>query len=658
MISVKRIKSSYFSSINLPALNFYMMALSLFFFMLAQQVHAFETPTVAGKTKTDTTAQQESTNNLELLFDRRASLRRLGDPKYFDLDVNYVRAHDVLAATALLGCGKEEWKNFLVDLPSKGTANKPTEMFSLVPMVRYLYQYGHCLTDMQKSRLLVNLNKPQIILGHGTTNMAIVQASSWYLLAQYFPVATWFDLETHKSYTSAQIMTTLKPLLASRTRRIFHSGHYEWLSPNYALLNIYPLLNLIDFADDNEIKNNANDEAILEVAMLRAHSFHGVIVPPLTRKSFDQRNALDTPPSYAPSISQQAIWYYFGEPSGLGLHDFRSGLGSFFVSMLGVSAWLPPSIVLDMEPTLADSKNQSVTAVTPRFTTWENPTEPEIFGDSLITDDFSIGTGNVLFDPLGYSGHIQTFSILLKSTKPHNEIECYQPYWHSTAGEDAWDTDRSSPFQQMYRYDDSSVVMLFDIPKSDPWKSDASNRFWADRSTHMDNLLQLVTCRFARDFDEIIPEQNWVFVRHGKVFVAMATLKGSNEYDNAGGGLLQHFKMVKIHEPKTALFFRVDKQRSDLNFTQFRQSIRNNLPSYDPLASSIVLKEKNGSKTQVYFELKKQAKGTYWSALPRIIRDGKPIAYDSSYAMKSPEMTLRDGVLIINTSVGELTLSH
>jgi hypothetical protein len=594
----------------------------------------------------------------ELLADRRASLRRMGDASNFGFYNNYVRSHDILAATALQGCGKEEWRDFMVELPVMGTGHDPTEMFSLVPLVRYLYQFGQCLTGEQKLKLLAKLNKPQFLFGHGTLNQAIVQSSSWYLLAQFFPGAKWTDVQSHQVYTSTQLMAGLKPLLEARTHRIFQSGHYEWLSPNYALLNIYPLLNLIDFAEDNTIKSNAGDEVTLEIAVLKVDSFHGVIVPPLTRKNVDQRNATDTPKDYQPAISQLALWYYFGEPSALTMYDFRVG-GAFFTSMLGMSDWLPPAAVLGMQTSANPKDMHTVKVVTPRFTIWGNPAVPEIYGDSLITDDFSIGTGNLMFDPYDYSGHIQTFSILLKSDKPHNEIECYQPYWHSSAGEDAWGTDRSSPFQQMMRYDDSSVVMLFDIPKTDPWKAEPGNRFWPDRSNHQDALLQLVTCRFARDFDEIVEEPNWVFVRQGNVFVAMETLKGKNEYDDASPQLERHFKVVKVRESKTALFFRVDNQRPDFSFAQFRLTVRNNLPVYDPATSSITVVEKNGTKTQLFFELTKPAKGNFWGALPRVIKDGKPLSYDASYALRAPNLTLRNGTLHIGTTSGdELNLTH
>ncbi|HEY5137944.1 MAG TPA: hypothetical protein VIJ25_01295, partial [Methylococcales bacterium] len=515
----------------------------------------------------------------------------------------------------------------------------------LPPLVRYLYQFGDCMTPAQKQKLLSGFtSQKEVLLGHGTLNHAIMRATSWYLLAQYFPEAKWTDWDG-KVYTSPQLMAELKRLMDGRKSRFYKSGQYEWLSPTYAMINFFPLLNLIDFAVDPEVRKTAEEEATLEVAVLRAHSFHGVIVPPLTRKNLDQHNATDNPQDYTPAITQDLLWYYFGEPANLRSHDFRRN-EPFYATLLGLSDWLPPADVLDMSP--AKSGDYTIKLITPGFGIWDAETAPEIYGDSYIADDFAVGTGNQLFDPGGYSGHIQTFSILLKSDKPQNQIECYHPFWKSNAGEDAWGGDRSSPFQQMYRYDRSSVVMLFDIPKQDPWTLGDDNHTFAERNLHKDALLQLAECRFPRSFDEIIKERDWVFVRQGKVFVAMATMLGDNEYDHAPIKLTSKFLIVKIREPRTALFFRIERETPKMNFAQFRESVRKLLPTYDASSSSVALTEQSGVQTTVKFKLQPDTDGKRWAAIPKVLHNGKPVPHDNSYVIDSPVLSLRNGVLTTN----------
>lgn len=581
---------------------------------------------------------------------RRASLKRMGAHNYFSEPYQKTRSYDVLAATALRGCGPAEWPAYMTSLstlPVGYPPDGPVEMFSLPPLVRYLYQFGDCMTPEQKQKLLSGFtSQKQWLLGHGTINHAIMKATSWYLLAQYFPEAKWINWDG-KVYTSPQLMAELKHLLEGRKSRFYKSGQYEWLSPTYAMVNVFPLLNLIDFAADPSVRKTAEAEATLEVAVLRAHSFHGVIVPPLTRKNYDQRNALDSPQDYVTSITQHLLWYYFGEPAGLGLYDFRR-TEPFYATLFGLSSWLPSSDVLNMSP--AQSGDYTIKLITPSFGIWNAETTPEIYGDAYIADDFAVGTGNQLFDPGGYSGHIQTFSILLKSDKPQNQIECYQPFWKSNAGEDSWGQDRSSPFQQMYRYDKSSVVMLFDIPKKDPWVLGNDNRTFTERNMHKDALLQVAECRIPRSFDEVVKEHDWVFVRQGGVFVAMATMLGANEYDHAPGKLTSKYLVVKVREARTALFFRVERETPEMNFVQFRESVRKQLPVYDASSSSVALTEQSGVRTHVKFKLQPHADDKRWAAIPEVIHNGKPVLMDNSYVIDSPVLVLKYGVLTVNTT--------
>jgi hypothetical protein len=165
------------------------------------------------------------------------------------------------------------------------------EMFSLSPLVRYLYMYGYCMSKEQKEYLLRGLSQTRRrLFAHGTMNHMVLQETSWYLLAQYFPDATWTDWDGTQ-FKSAEVMTRTKDLLVRRHWRSFQSGMSEWLSPTYAFTNLYPILNLVDFAKDPEVAHQAADEACLEVLILKADSFHGVLMPPLTRHNVDQSNA-------------------------------------------------------------------------------------------------------------------------------------------------------------------------------------------------------------------------------------------------------------------------------------------------------------------------------------------------------------------------------
>lgn len=576
---------------------------------------------------------------------RKESLIRMGDAKYVVTKIAKMHAYDVLAATAKKGCANKDWADYMVDLPSMDAPyppDGPIDIFALPPLVRYLYQFGHCLTDNQKDKIISTFtSKKQQLYGHGTLNHAILRATSWYLLAQYFPNAKWLHFDG-KYYTSQQIMADLKVLMIKRNKSLMAAGHYEWLSPTYAMVNFFPLLNLIDFSKDAELVKLAQQEATLELAALKASSFHGVIVPPLTRKNVDQVNALDDPQNYTSGTSQHILWYYFGEPNGLGLYDFQSRKEPFYAIMMALSDWSPSKQILE----LPDNKG-IVKINTTSSGIWDSVTHTVLYGDSYISDNFAIGTGNQIINPEGYENHIQTFSILLKTTKSQNQIECYQPYWRSNQGEDLWGIDRSSPFQQMYRYNSSSVVMLFNIPDKDPWVYDYNNHYYKERNQHSSKLLQLVTCRIPKNLDQIVKEDNWLFLREGKTYVAIATLKGFNFYNDAPSSLTSKFLVLKIREPKTALFFRVETETKSQNFEQFMKKVRNQKPNYDVNYDSVSIEELSGVKTTVKFNLKKINQNE-WSSIPIVIKNGIVTNPDDSYVIQSRSVNLKNSILTIH----------
>jgi hypothetical protein len=200
----------------------------------------------------------------------------------------------------------------------------------------------------------------------------------------------------------------------------------------------------------------------------------------------------------------------------------------------------------------------------------------------------------------------------------------------------------------MYRYDKTSVVMLFDIPKKDPWLLGEDAKSLPDRNIHKNGLLQLAECRVPKNFDEVVTEEHWIFVRQGGVFVAIATLLGSNEYDQAPSKLTSKYLIVKVREPKTALFFRVERETENFNFSQFREKVRRQAPQYDVSTSAVSVIEQSGVKTQVKFKLQPYSDGKRWSAIPEILQGGKALQAVNASVIDSPIVNLKNGILTIS----------
>jgi len=564
------------------------------------------------------------------------------DPKY--------RPYDILAATARDGCGGPERAGYMADLGKMGLTDttKPFrfEMFALPPLVRYLYMYGQCMSDAQKEALLRGLSTTRRRLSaHGTLNHMMMQDSSWYLLAQYFPDARWTDWDG-KQYSSAEVMALEKRLLLKRDWRFFQTGSQEMLSPTYSLTNLFPLPNLIDFAKDPEVAERARNEASLEVLLLKAHSFHGEIMPPYIRRNVDQTNA-PLPDGWQtfPSIGQHTLWYYFGEPASGSYDFFQHTREPNFAIMLALSSWRPPLAAWTMP-----DGGYTVRYVTPDFSHFDDPAKPVAYGDTYIGHDYALATGNMIFDPKHYNDHNQTFAVAWKSDARRNLLECQQPYWRSNEGEDAWTTDFWSPFVQTVRIDNQRAVLLASIPERDPWTVDVEGRFWTERDRHKDALIQMVQCRIPRAVDQTVVEKQWTFFRSGKVYVALGSLKGDFETSKSGLSkqLASNFHVVKLRAARTALFVMVDD--SGGSFKAFQRCAKSAAPSYDDTAPAVSTRDAAGRQMRIRFvpPAPDAERAGYWRSLPEVTVNGVVQTYRDAPVFETPFLKLEDGELHVN----------
>jgi hypothetical protein len=549
---------------------------------------------------------------------------------------------DILAATARDGCGPKERAEYMTHIGQMGIGKEAFEMFALSPLVRYLYMYGQCMTEDQK-RLLINglAGTRRTFFSHGTMNHMVLQETSWYLLAQYFPNAQWTD-ENGAQWTSPQLMAQMKDLLARRHWRSFQSGMDEMLSPTYAFTNLYPILNLVDFAKDKDVADQAADEATLEVLVLKASSFHGVLLPPLTRHNQDQSNAplLKNWPNFAP-IAQEVLWYYFGEPQ-IGPYDLANPIREpVYPIMLALSSWRPPLAAWSMP-----AGGYRIQIRTPDFAKWDNPTFPIAYGDTWVGTNYALATGNFLFDPRFYNDHSQSFALAFRSDARRNLLEIKQPYWLSNDGEDAWGTDFWSPFLESWRIDNHHAVLLASIPEKDPWtkawSSEMVDRAWKFRDKHKDALLQLVQCRIPKAVDELVVEDRWAFFRKGSVYVAVGSLAGSFERVQSGlpAILDADFTVLKVRRAETALYVSVEEQGG--SFAEFQRRAKASAPRYSADGPSVSM-----GATTVRFvpPAPDSAHPGYWRALPEAKVNGKVQPYRDAPVIESSFLTLSNGVL-------------
>ena len=133
-----------------------------------------------------------------------------------------------------------------------------------------------------------------------------MSSTSYYLLAQQYSDLKWQDPKG-LPLSSSEVMAKYKTLLLGRFKQYMQEGFNEQLSPTYAPIDLFPLLNLIDFAQDKDLVEAAEAMAVAEIAIMRVDSLDGALLPPLARENPPGQER--TNPD---SIARDVLWLYYG----------------------------------------------------------------------------------------------------------------------------------------------------------------------------------------------------------------------------------------------------------------------------------------------------------------------------------------------------------
>ncbi|MEP2653489.1 MAG: hypothetical protein ABJH06_16015 [Paraglaciecola sp.] len=490
-------------------------------------------------------------------------------------------AYSILGDTAVNGC-KAEYSNYMVDFTNHLQDNQDFEIFVLPAIIRYLYLFGDCLSEQNIEVLHTYVTQGVACTnfgytGHGTLNHAIIQASSWYLFAQYFSDSTWTN-KLGEEHTSEALLEITYDNLSNRFRGHIERGHFEMASPNYSETNFFPLLNLIDFSTNSTIKSLAEAEAIKTLDYLKNHTFKGKLIPPLTRQASNELNgsiAGDSNLSHSLGRDKRFYWYYFGAELDLTVDDFRSHKASPLWIGYVLSDWTPEALYLeDAVDTTTDIKITEI----PEFSSWGESAETEIFSQTYIGEHYAIGSANVRYRPYWFTGNIVEFGIVLESDNIFNQIDCTQPYWYSNTSKAIENDkkinwyDRSSPFMQTHIVDKNNLLFIAAIPNADPY-TQFSNSFTSTRSENINALPQFVRCRVPRAFDNIIKNSHSLQINEGPSYIQITSLSQELEYTDDN-----EYLYFTLNGPKSALHFYINDQLESME--QLSENVANNVTSY------------------------------------------------------------------------------
>ena len=530
--------------------------------------------------------------SLTSIEDRRSQLMEWGDAKYKISNHTVIKPYWVLSDTAVNGC-KQEYSNYMVDFKNHSTNNgKSINLFTLPPLVRYVYQFGHCLSK-QNIEVLRNFVAEgpccdkNDYLGHGTTNHAILKASSWYLLAQYFKDDTWIS-KTQGESTSKDIKDLIFNNLESRFTRYSQYGHFEISSPNYNEVNFMALINLIDFSENAEVKQLAEEEAYKTLRYLVNNSFEGKLIPPLTRQRSNELNGSISnylQESYWVGRDKRLYWYYFGPELDLTVDDFHSPRSEPFWAIYILSDWLPQKIY-DEAPYQGD--DDVVTNEIPAFTYWGEDNGIALRSQKYIGENYAIGSSNLIYQPYWYSGEIVEFGIVVSSDNIFNQIDCTQPYWYSNYSTQLegnykinW-YDRSSPFMQTHLIDKNNMLFVANIPEKDPF-TEFNTEFTPTRSSYVNQLAQFVRCRIPKAFNEINKGEHVIKIKEGKTYIQIESLSQTFKYESD-----EYYEYFILEGGKSAMHLYITDEVSSMS--ELSSQVSQFSADYSPESNKITFK--------------------------------------------------------------------
>jgi len=524
------------------------------------------------------------------------------------------------------------------------------EIFTYPCLARFLYMYGDRLTPEQREHLKSQLlTRAQDFLSHGTENHAIMRIASGYLICQYFPGETWTD-DTGKKRKSEEMMAEQKKLLLQRGKGFFRNSNQEVLSSTYIVPNIYPLLNLYDFANDSEVKTAAEALTLYHLSELALNDFDGFIIPPFQRENAQQEKW--GPPSgtkrYAP-IAPYLLWLYWGQNRPMA-EDLSESTEPAYNVFFALSKWTPPAVIGRIA--MGEGVPYAIRSSIPGFGHWGSGTPKETLRSVWRERDYAIGTTPLQrFNPDGFFLDYDLFGIAWSSKHRFNYIDCFQPYWRSNLGENFWNHGSTSPFEQAVHHKNTAIV-LFDIPRTDPWAKRGRADWYSQRDKHYDQLFQLAQCRFPKTVDQLVTDGDWYFLREGNVYVGIRALRpGSILKTDINDNGLEDFNVIKSYASKTGFLFEVGTTAKRGSFDNFRRSLKANPLSIDWNKLQVSYRNTDGDQLWMRYNPDlTEDKDHIITLAPEAKINEVPLNLADWPITESPEVTLKDCILKIGNN--------
>lgn len=416
---------------------------------------------------------------------------------------------------------------FLAPIETNGSDR--VDLFSLPGVVRILYrarQCGRIKGVLEFIDAVVSVRNE--VYTHGTINHAIIRSVSWLLLSQLMEDNREIPLVNGSVTSAKKVREVLARKIKAKLQGDLDHLHAEFTSSTYVLLNFIPLLNLYDYSDDADLRRLADLALNLQYGVIRVNSFDGILLPPMTRRNTDQRRSPGPLKKYTPAASQQILYVYSNRPPNLSDYDLNGGRVPQFYRIMEASTWMPDRRFNEVASKFQD-KGYSTFLKIPTFVEWGAKSRIYMAGGSDVARHFAVSYANAVFQPNGYSAHMQAITVAHKVDGEFNQIECVHPYFDRSKvpsfGPGQW-----SPFLQSYRPEFGVVLLVGDIPELDPYEAPAGgNKFAKERLTHGQGVPGELYCRIPKKEFDVLNVRGQLEVRSKHAKTVLRSLNGGFE---------------------------------------------------------------------------------------------------------------------------------
>ncbi len=341
-------------------------------------------------------------------------------------------------------------------------------------------------------------------------------------------------------------------------------------------VHFYALQALYNNTTDPDLKAAADAALTFHVADMAANFFHGSTIAHYNR------------PAPSPIVEPQAnsainnhikalYWLYWAEfmntasPTTASFVGFGPNAGArdeakHFAVTSAISTWRPPALL----NALAQGEGigpYTLQSSVPAFGEFATGAPADTLRTVYRDEHFTVGSGMFRQNINKGLSERMGSEIIYKTKDYQNSIVFHHPYWRTNSNQYKW-LGRSSPFQQTVQHE-STLISLFNIPKSDPFSRRTRFDYEAFRNQNASHLIQQAWIRYPKSVDEVVQMRGWIFLREKETYIA---IRPWNPYTIDSGEFV-HFNVLRSAGAANAIITDTATADQFSSFSQFRSAV-------------------------------------------------------------------------------------